>query len=61
MPKVRSPYDDPRHVPDLDYRIVDPGQEVAVTPEQLPRFLAAGWIPVDTPARRGTDTQKQEG
>ena len=61
MPKVRSPYDEPVIVPWLDHRIVDPGQEVAVTPDQVKGFLAAGWVAVDTTARRAADTEKQEG
>lgn len=59
MPKVRSPYSEPVIVPWLDNRIVDPGQEVVVTPDLVPGFIAAGWTPVETPARRATE--KQEG
>jgi hypothetical protein len=59
MPKVRSPYDEPVIVPWLDHRIVDPGQEVVVTPEQVPGFLAAGWTTVDTDNRKAASAAKE--
>lgn len=60
MPRMRSPYDEDRHIPWLG-RDVAPDEVVDVPAEYVPHFLAAGWSEVDKPTapRKAAETVKE--
>lgn len=45
--RFRSPFDEERVCPWLDYIVVEPGGTITVPDEQWPNWVAGGWEPLD--------------